>query len=833
MSAGNQPCSEPALRDSWERAADALRERTSQVEGIVCAAYERHLAPAVPEGLALVAVGGFGRRELFAFSDVDLLLITGKAVVPERLRNSIRTFLQSLWDSGLRVSHSVRTVDDCTEVHEDNIELSVSLLDERFLAGDRGLYASLGIALTRFFYGQRQALARHLCRLARARHAKFGGSIYQLEPNIKEGPGGLRDYQLVCWLSGLRNSQPDRNPRATPPPELESSRDFFFALRGCLHRRAGRDSNTLTFDLQEEIADCFEADPADWMRRYYRNAREIAHAALRAIEAVDEQSSSLLLQFRDWRSRVSNAEFSVSRERVYFRAPQRLEHDPGMALRLFTFVAHHGLRLALETERRIEEHSARIRAWFDEDPKALWPALAEILAEPHCALALRAMQQTGVLALLLPEWAAVECLVVRDFYHRYTVDEHTLHAIETLTDLRDTRDPTLGRLGELYSEVDDPGLLAFALLFHDLGKAARTGRHVPESIRLADQAMIRIGVPEEKRRAVRVLIEGHLDLSAVMNSRDPDDPGTARFLAERAGTIELLKQLTLLTYADISAVKPGAMTPWRLEQLWGVYLIAHRALTRELEAGRISEPHAVELPEAKEFLEGFPVRYLRTHSAADIQAHMELERRSRDRGVAIDIQRENGFHRLTLVARDRPALLSSIAGALAGFGMNIRKAEGFANRHGIILDTFVFEDPHHTLELNPTEIDRLRLTVERVTLGRLEVRELLRSRAVPRPPSKRARILPAVSFDSEASDTATLIEVVAQDRPGLLYALTSAISSAGANIEVVLIDTEAHKAIDVFYVTSEGRKLSAAEQEPLRELLLEACRGPERKLASK
>ena len=175
------------------------------------------------------------------------------------------------------------------------------------------------------------------------------------------------------------------------------------------------------------------------------------------------------------------------------------------------------------------------------------------------------------------------------------------------------------------------------------------------------------------------------------------------------------------------------------------------------------------------------------------------------------------------MARDRPALLASIAGALAGFGMNIRKAEGFANRHETILDTFVFEDPHRTLELNPTEADRLRLTIERVVMGKLDVKELLRNRPVPAPPSKRSRIAPTVSFDSGASDTATLIEVVAEDRPGLLYALTSAISSAGANIEVVLIDTEAHKAIDVFYVTQEGKKLSSPQRAALRETLLEAC----------
>ncbi|MGE5645187.1 MAG: [protein-PII] uridylyltransferase [Acidobacteriota bacterium] len=825
MTAGNPPFRQVDPREVWALPAEALERRTAAVEAAVCAAWERCLAPCAPEGVALVAVGGFGRREQFPYSDVDLLVLTGKQAVPERLRDAIREFLQSLWDSGLRVSHSVRTPSDCAELHEQNVELDASLLDQRFLAGDRGLHANLAVALARFVHGQRQALARNLCRLARERHARYGGSIHQLEPNIKEGPGGLRDYQLVCWLNGLRNAQPDRLSRPEPVSELLAARDFLFGLRHYLHERAGRDSNVLSFDLQEEIADAFKTDPAGWMRRYFGHAREISRAAHRAIESVDEQASSLLLQFRDWRSRVSNAEFYVSRERVYLRAPQRLDYDSSLALRLFEFVGRHGIDLALETERRIEERLPRLRPAFRRPGGAPWSALRPVLAQPHAARALRAMHRTGVLAAIFPEWEAVECLVIRDFYHRYTVDEHTLRAVETLTDLRAPGDAAVRRFADLFAEVDQVELLVLALVFHDLGKAKRTGRHVPESIKLAGAAMARMQMPEEKRRAIRILIEGHLELSAVMNSRDPDDPGTARYVAQRAGTLEILKQLTLLTYADISAVHPGAMTPWRREQLWSVYLIAYHELTRELETERIreEEPGIAETPGARRFLEGFPVRYLRTHTAGEIEAHIGLEQRSKERGVALDISRENGFYRLTLVAHDRPSLLASIAGALAGFGMNIRKAEGFANRNGTILDTFVFEDPHRALELNPTEADRLRLTIERVVLGKLEVRELLRNRPVPRAPSKRSRIAPTVSFDSEASDTATLIEVVAQDRPGLLYSLASAITESGANIEVVLIDTEAHKAIDVFYVTWAGKKLAPAQQSALKAALAKSC----------
>jgi [protein-PII] uridylyltransferase len=250
--------------------------------------------------------------------------------------------------------------------------------------------------------------------------------------------------------------------------------------------------------------------------------------------------------------------------------------------------------------------------------------------------------------------------------------------------------------------------------------------------------------------------------------------------------------------------------------------MVYNELTRALESDRI-ETVPTGPPERVAFLQGFPTRYLRTNSEAEIDSHMALEEKSRKRGVAVEIRKLESAWQLTLVAADRPGLFASLAGTLSSFGMNILKAEAFSNRRGLVLDTFTFADPTRTLDLNPTEVDRLRTTTERVIAGKLDVRELLRSRPKPTLPSRKARIPATVSFDSEASRTATLIEIVAEDRPGLLYDLASAISSNGGNIEVVLIDTEAHKAIDVFYVTADGRKLTPEKQQVLAEALRAAC----------
>jgi [protein-PII] uridylyltransferase len=284
-------------------------------------------------------------------------------------------------------------------------------------------------------------------------------------------------------------------------------------------------------------------------------------------------------------------------------------------------------------------------------------------------------------------------------------------------------------------------------------------------------------------------------------------------------TVERLKALTLLTYGDISAVNPGTMTPWRRSQLWRLYTLTYNELTRALHAERI-EPRPADSPEMAGFLEGFPTRYLRTHKETEIEEHLRMENQAVTRsGVAIDLKKLDGAYLLTVVTADRPFLFASIAGTLSSFGMNILKAEAFANRRRTVLDTFTFADPHRTLELNPQEIDRLKDTLERVVLGRTDVTKLLQNRPPATRPSKGARFDPSLAFDSKSSASSTLIQIVAEDRPGLLYDLASAISRGGCNIEVVLIDTEAHKAIDVFYVTAGGSKLDSAHQERLRESL--------------
>ncbi|MBV9611022.1 MAG: HD domain-containing protein, partial [Acidobacteriaceae bacterium] len=417
------------------------------------------------------------------------------------------------------------------------------------------------------------------------------------------------------------------------------------------------------------------------------------------------------------------------------------------------------------------------------------------------------------------------------FYHRYTVDEHTLVAIKTIDDLVAQRTGTPSRFHELALEQDDQVVLRLALLAHDIGKGTEPGDHVRGSMVAAKSMMARLQVPSATREAVLFLIEHHLDLSLIMNGRDLEDPATARFLTSRVGTQEDLRRLTLLTYADIGAVNPTAMTPWRLEQLWRVYSTGLEQLTRELATDRIHEEPVFPNDSAASsrlagFLDGLPKRYLRTHTPEEVEHHWGLEQKRKREGVAVEISREPGAYLLTILASDQRGLFAALCGALASFGMNIVKAEAAANAAGSAVDLIRFTDPMRTLELNPGEISRLQWTIECVVRGSIKVDDLLkRRRRVPRP-SAEARVAPSARFNNDASDSATLIDFVGEDRPGLLYDLTSAISACGCNIEIVLIDTEAHKALDVFYVTRNGGKLNEAMQQRLGADLLHAAGEP-------
>ncbi len=758
-----------------------LASRTALVDSLVRARWND-----MPKGIAVCAVGGYGRAELFPHSDIDLLILTPDERTQADIKEPLSLCLRDLWDQKLRISQSVHTPADCNLIDSGNAELAVSLLDRRFLAGEESLFRQVR--------DPRPELGRNIAELTHERHARFQNTLYHLEPNVKDSPGGLRDLQVLRWLAKLGSGT------GQLPPGV----DVLFEIRCFLHYLAGRDDNKFSFDRQDEIAAlCGSSSPEDLMRRYYRAVRGIARLANRRLLQFETKGSSLFAQFRDRTSRLSNGDFSVIKGEIFFRSTTAAS-DPDTVFRIFDFVARHGLPLSTDAQERLEANMPRFEKWATSH-QAIWPPFREIIRQPHAVKALRAMHETGALEAIFPELRDMESLVIRDFNHRYTVDEHTLIAIGIVLDLL-TKQKDL--FGDLARETEDIDLLVVALLFHDVGKGTPNEPHCGVSNRIARVALRRAGVSERVWGIVSFLILGHLDMSGCM-SRDVSDPETARDLASKTGTVECLRLLTILTYADISAVHPTAMTSWRRTILWNLFAATHSELTRELTSR--TAPAVIEgSPERRHFLQGLPPRYLRTHGDAEIEHHIKLELESQTKGAAVSVTHGEAAWLVNVVTKDRPFLFASIAAAISSFGFNILKAEAFSNSHGTVIDTFAFSDPMRNLEQNPGELADVTRTILRTVKGETSVEELLRRRPKVKP-DPHAVAATRVQFDNDSSTTATLIELIAQDRPGLLYDVASVISKRGANIEVVLVDTEAKKALDVFYLTKAGNRLTDEE----------------------
>jgi [protein-PII] uridylyltransferase len=841
-----------------------LRARSDLVDTLVVRLYQEFISadPQEPRHLCLLALGGYGRRELFPHSDIDLLFLTEDGSGQSRYRDAIATVLRMLWDLRMRVGNSTHTLAECGRLYPDNLEFNVSLLDLRYLAGDPDLYTRLrGSVVPHMVARDRQDLVRNLVELTGQRHAKHGNTIFHLEPNLKDAPGCLRDFHVCRWLA--RIEELEKKGEWTPPEQLWPGRDrpaaqqafgFLADARCFLHYHYGRDDNKLSYDTQAQAAArgvgvklAERLAPADWMRIYFQQARVIDQLTAHLIDESAPARSALYALYQDWRSRLSNADFLVVRGRIFARHATAFAHDPLLLLRLFEMVARHGLPLSRETEKLVEAELERTGAEALRRPQ-LWPHFQRILVQPYAAEALRDMHRLGLLTRLFPEFHAIDSLVIRDFYHRYTVDEHSFMTVENLHRLlREKAKPAGGQMpaaewawkrkfAEILSEVEQPELLYLALLFHDVGKGfPDMDDHIQGSLQAVQGIQARLELPEADGQTVQFLIASHLEMSAAAQRRDVFDPETVRNFAKVVGTVERLKMLCLLTYADICAVNPEAMTPWKAELLWQLYAATANYLTRSVDDERLritgGSPGEMEkilavlrAPASAEdlrlFLEGFPRRYTATHTPEQIAGHFELARRLMSEPIAVELLARDDHFELTVVTADRPYLFASITGTLAAWGMSIVKADAFANAAGMILDSFKFIDLHHTLELNPSERDRFKQNLTDVLKGTLELEKLLSGRARADAASQpKIEVTTRVRFDNQSSSHSTLLELVAQDRPGLLFDVSSVLADQGCNIEVALIDTEGRRAIDVFYLTCRGAKLDPMTQEAVASAL--------------
>ncbi len=793
---------------------ESLAALTRSVDQVLAVLFSRRLPQ---RGFCVVAIGGYGRRQIFPASDVDLLFLYDGDDT-KALEEATTACLRDLWDVGLRIGQQVWSWRQLRELTNFEFEFATALLDSRHLWGDEELSERLLHDFVPSFLSERHTeLCGLLLQATRRRHLEYRDTIYQLEPDLKLSPGGLRDYHVGRWLARVEDA-------AVFVPfgraELEAAHAFVARLRIFLHFFNGRDRNVLSHALQERLAghvgysqSSTRSAVESLMKEYFLRARTIDSFCRRTIRTVSAAGGD----------EIGLAEMG------------RLD-SMGDAIDLFIRVSNSGRELAEAAENAVVEALPRLSASLS------YPLLGDKLLKLFGSVrglypALGEMYQLGVLEQLIPEFGSIKARVIRDFYHKYTVDEHSLQAIKAVADLARLENDTDPRFRGLLEEEPHPEALNLTLLLHDIGKS-RGGKHVDTGARMAAKALRRFRLEKSTVDTIIFLIRNHLAMSAVAFRRNLEDGHEIRRFADLVQNTENLRLLCLLTYADMTAVGPNTLNDWRRDRLWQLYVATYNELTLRFGDERIDEEDIGDRlltglpadldPEGFEgFLEGFPRRYLTGTPAEEIYQHYRLGKRvTVSEPVQTRLTDRKTHFELCVVTADRYYLFSKIAGLLTYFEMNIHRGYGFSNRHNTVLDFFQFTDTSRVFAINPEEKERFQALLHQVIEGRVSVESLLaRKESSPIFKSAAPRFDPVVYFADSLEDRPySIVEIVAPDSIGLLYRISREIARLRCNIELVLISTEGGKAVDVFYLTHDGGKLDRALRTRLVENVSESIR---------
>ena len=806
------------------------------------------------ERLTIMAVGGYGRGEMAPHSDLDIAFLTpGKQTA--WCEQVIEAMLYFLWDLGVKVGHSSRSLNDMVRMCRADLTIRTAMLEGRYVWGDQPLYEE---GRKRFWTEvvagtERQFVSEKLAE-RNDRHKKLGDSRYVVEPNVKEGKGGLRDLHTLYWIGKYIHKVRDVSELVTvgllTQDEYRAFRraeSFFWAVRCHLHTITNRAEDRLTFDLQREVAERMNfsdrpgKSPVErFMQYFFLQAKVVGNLTGLFLAQLDEQFAKaprgLLAGFRA-RARTLKG-YRVFGGKIQAQGDDWFEKDPVRLLEIFTIADAEGLEIHPETMRLIARDSRLINGEVRKNPRANALFLDLLTSRHDPEVVLRWLNEAGVFGRFIPDFGRVNAQMQFDMYHHYTVDEHTIRAIGLVARIEKGElkgDHPLAH--EIIHKIQSRRALYCSVLLHDIAKG-RGGDHSVLGAEIAMKLCPRLGLSEDETELVAWLVHQHLLLSATAQKRDLSDSKTIADFVEQVQSIERLRQLTLLTIVDIRAVGPGTWNSWKRQLIAELYNAAEERL--RLGHALHGRPERVAAKQAR------VAERLGKHSALvetagsqlgdaywiaepeDIIA-MNLAQLDAAAGAPLSIATEyyaaRGATLVTVVAADHPGLFYRIAGGIHLAGGNIIDARIHTARSGMAVDNFLIQDPLGRPFMEESQLTRLKATIEDALANRVKLVPQLAARPLARPRADAFEVRPRVEFDNKASNRFTVVEINARDRPALLNRLARALFEARLMVHSAHIATYGERAADTFYVTDLlGEKIDApARLKAVEKRLLEAA----------
>ena len=825
-----------------EANSDALDRLLRRLYGL---AESQHYADRGEVGarVCIAAVGGYARREMSIASDVDLLFLHAGEISPLAARVAER-IQYWLWDAGAEVGGAVRSIDETLSLCRSEPTVFTTIIGARFLAGDAGLFHELSAAIPNDLLANPGDFVRSQAEALTDRHEKYGGSLYLLEPNLKEGVGGLRDYHTALWVA--RATQPlvrtlDDLLDVGLLSEFEMERyreglEFLWRVRNQLHLICGRKNDQMSFEHQEEIAAAvthyqansdLELPVEQFMRDYYRQARSVATHSQIVIEQCQARCNPPAQP-----SEVQKVEdgFQIVEGQLEIPHAAHLREQPLRLLTCFETAQKHDVPLSRRSQRLIRENLGLVDDEFRADREAAETLFRILESKFRVMRTLVAMNEIGLLGRYLPEWDHIVCRWQHVIYHTYTVDVHSIFLVEELRRLwRGKHQRAYPGLTDLMRSISDLPVLYLGCLLHDVGKG-RGGDHANEGARLAWSCLERLGLSRKRVARAVFIVRHHLLMPHVAQRRDLTDPKVIVDFARVVGDRENLRNLYLATYADMRASSPSAWNEWKGASLAELF----ERTSEFLESGRDDPHRAVEQMEAHiesrreqakreirslgigesrvdAYFEMMPRRYFVSHTARQIAQHAQVVLSfGPDQLVSTSVREmSGGISTLILCARDQHGLYAKVAGCLTAVGINILASQVYTTREGMALEIYRLSTPLGSEAARRAVWAKLDQTLKDVLSGCRELDAMVQHQR--RPIGRRvtpSRQPPSVGISNEVSDFYTVVDLTANDRLGLLYDLTRTLATHGLEIFLSKATTVLDQVADTFYVKGpDGKKL--------------------------